>query len=88
VQADAATAVAPIAKLLDRRGSLASSVYGEPRSTNDVDLVADLKDEHVDAFVRELGGAGRVGLRVASDAGVTDLLARARREAAEVTRRE
>ena len=29
-------------------GSLASSVYGVPRATQDVDLVADLKTEHVD----------------------------------------
>jgi hypothetical protein len=62
VQADAVAAVAPVAAALERMGvsyaiggSLASSVYGEPRSTNDVDLVADLGEEHVDALVRELG---------------------------------
>ena len=32
-------------------GSFASSVHGEPRSTNDVDVVADLRLSHVDAFV-------------------------------------
>jgi len=36
-------------------GSLASSVHGIPRATRDVDLVADLGPEHVDALVRELG---------------------------------
>ena len=32
-------------------GSVASSVYGEVRTTLDVDFVADLDPEHVDAFV-------------------------------------
>jgi hypothetical protein len=32
-------------------GSFASSVHGEPRSTNDIDMVADLRDADVDAFV-------------------------------------
>ena len=32
-------------------GSLASSLYGEPRSTDDVDLVAGVRPEHVDALV-------------------------------------
>src|SRR5687768_8270348 len=36
-------------------GSLASSVHGEPRSTNDVDFVADLRTEHVEPFLAALG---------------------------------
>ena len=32
-------------------GSVASSVYGEVRTTLDVDLVAELRDQHVDALV-------------------------------------
>ena len=32
-------------------GSLASSVHGEPRSTNDIDVVADLRAIHVDRFL-------------------------------------
>ncbi len=32
-------------------GSLASSIHGEPRSTNDIDVVADLRMEHVTPFV-------------------------------------
>lgn len=28
-------------------GSLASSVYGEPRLTNDIDIIVDLKPEHI-----------------------------------------
>jgi len=32
-------------------GSLASSVHGEPRSTNDVDILADFAQEHVGPFV-------------------------------------
>ncbi|HEU0299920.1 MAG TPA: DUF6036 family nucleotidyltransferase [Longimicrobium sp.] len=35
-------------------GSIASSVYGPPRSTQDVDVVAELKDEHVPAFIAAL----------------------------------
>ncbi len=35
-------------------GSLASSVYGTPRLTQDVDMVADLKEEQVDALVAAL----------------------------------
>jgi hypothetical protein len=36
-------------------GSLASGVHGEPRLTNDVDIVACLRVEHVAAFRRALG---------------------------------
>jgi hypothetical protein len=35
-------------------GSLASSTHGTPRSTLDVDLVADLRPEHVEGFLRSL----------------------------------
>ena len=35
-------------------GSLASSLHGIPRATNDVDVVAAFREEHVDAFVRAL----------------------------------
>jgi len=35
-------------------GSFASSIYGVPRTTQDVDIVADLRDEHIDRLVREL----------------------------------
>ncbi len=38
-------------------GSLASSIHGVPRSTLDVDIVADLGPEHVDSFVQQLGSA-------------------------------
>lgn len=36
-------------------GSLASSFQGEPRSTNDVDLVVDLREERVEALASALG---------------------------------
>jgi hypothetical protein len=36
-------------------GSFASSVHGEPRSTNDIDVVADIRAEHVQSFVELLG---------------------------------
>src|SRR5215471_1977721 len=32
-------------------GSLASSLHGVPRATNDIDVVADLQIAHVDRFV-------------------------------------
>lgn len=35
-------------------GSFASSVHGEPRSTNDVDFLADMRDEQVDPLLRAL----------------------------------
>ena len=38
-------------------GSMASSFSGEPRSTLDVDIVADLRASHVDAFTAHLGEA-------------------------------
>jgi hypothetical protein len=37
-------------------GSLASSLHGIPRSTNDVDIVADIREEHVSRFVSGLAG--------------------------------
>jgi hypothetical protein len=36
-------------------GSFASSVHGEPRSTNDVDMVTDMHQRHIDAFIGALG---------------------------------
>ncbi|MGH7672070.1 MAG: hypothetical protein ACREMC_04165 [Gemmatimonadales bacterium] len=51
-----------VAGILDRlgvpyvaAGSFASSVHGEPRSTDDVDLVADLRPGRAAAFVAALG---------------------------------
>ncbi|HEU4883437.1 MAG TPA: hypothetical protein VFT45_14345 [Longimicrobium sp.] len=35
-------------------GSIASSIYGIPRATQDVDVVADLKEEHIPGFVAAL----------------------------------
>lgn len=37
-------------------GSLASSLHGEPRSTNDVDIVADVDQATARLFVESLGG--------------------------------
>lgn len=36
-------------------GSLASSTWGEPRFTQDVDFVAELRADHVDGLVERLG---------------------------------
>jgi hypothetical protein len=35
-------------------GARASAILGEPRATEDIDLVADLRPEHVEAFVATL----------------------------------
>jgi len=36
-------------------GSFASSVHGDPRSTNDIDMVADLREADVDPFIEAIG---------------------------------
>jgi hypothetical protein len=38
-------------------GALASAVFGEPRATEDIDLVADLQPAHADALIAALGTA-------------------------------
>lgn len=35
-------------------GSVASGLLGEPRSTKDVDFIADLRDRHVDPLIMEM----------------------------------
>lgn len=56
--ADATAIAVSFSELLERLGipylvggSLASSVHGEPRSTNDVDIVADILPDDLDALV-------------------------------------
>lgn len=49
-------------------GSFASSVHGEPRSTNDIDVVADLRVELVPALVDALGADYYVSLDAAREA--------------------
>lgn len=48
-------------------GSFASSVHGEPRSTNDVDMVVDLGEADVHRFIEAMGTAFYVS-RVSRDA--------------------
>ena len=36
-------------------GSFASSVHGEPRSTNHIDIVADLHEVDIDSFIEAIG---------------------------------
>lgn len=38
-------------------GSIASSFAGEPRSTIDIDVVADIEEQHVEPFVATLARA-------------------------------
>lgn len=49
-------------------GSLASSIYGVPRATQDVDLVADLRPETVQAFHDRLVGSFYVDADMMRDA--------------------
>ena len=49
-------------------GSLASSLQGEPRATNDIDLVVDLPQGKVRAFVEALGDDFDVDEEALSDA--------------------
>ncbi|MCU0866306.1 MAG: hypothetical protein MUC36_21185 [Planctomycetes bacterium] len=55
-------ALRPLAEFFARHGipwhiggSVASSVHGSPRATNDIDLVVDLRHEHVAELRRALG---------------------------------
>ena len=54
----AAGRVAEVFDLLGIRyvigGSVASGIYGNPRSTNDADFIADVRPEHVDGIVEHL----------------------------------
>jgi hypothetical protein len=61
---DILTATEPVAKAFENLGvpyfiggSVASSAYGMPRSTMDVDMVSDLKPAHVQTLVRTLGSS-------------------------------
>jgi hypothetical protein len=72
---DAIEAVAPVVAALQRLGvkyyicgSLASVFYGPPRSTVDVDLVAELSLSHVASFVESLQGQYYVDERMIRDA--------------------
>jgi hypothetical protein len=38
-------------------GSLASAFHGIPRSTNDIDIVADIREEHIPQLASQLEGA-------------------------------
>ena len=49
-------------------GSLASSVYGIPRATQDVDLVADLTPAHVDTVTSALAGDFYIDAAMVRDA--------------------
>lgn len=57
-------ALQPVVEALERLGvtyqiggSVASSAHGSPRATNDVDLVVDLRPEHVEPLRRALADA-------------------------------
>lgn len=49
-------------------GSVASSVYGTPRTTMDIDVVADLRPEQISALAGELQGEFYADLEMMKDA--------------------
>lgn len=68
-------AIGRILSVLDRMeipylvgGSVASSIHGQSRPTMDLDLVADLRPEHVDEFVQTLAGEFYVDAQSIRDA--------------------
>jgi hypothetical protein len=68
-------AVQPVVEVLERLGvvyhiggSVASSAHGSPRATNDVDLVVDLRREHVAPLCDALAGAYYVSAELLHDA--------------------
>lgn len=72
---DTLAAVAPVVDALERLGvayylggSVVSSAYGLARSTLDVDLVADLAQEHVEPLSESLASAYYVDAQMISDA--------------------
>ncbi len=56
VVAELARAFEPLGVRYAVGGSLASSVAGEPRSTQDADISADLEPRHVEALLEALAG--------------------------------
>lgn len=61
-QADILTATEPVVKAFESLdisyyicGSVASSAYGMARATMDVDIVADIKPQHVRPLIKQLG---------------------------------
>ena len=72
---DAARFLAWLAKILERAGipymvtgSLGSTLHGEPRATNDVDVVIDPSEEQLDALLDSLGEEFYVSLAAAREA--------------------
>ncbi len=64
IQPGIQAALTPVVEALEQlgvryliSGSIASSAYGVPRSTLDVDLVAELQPEHVRPLVERLSQA-------------------------------
>ncbi|HEU4365431.1 MAG TPA: hypothetical protein VFT13_08180 [Candidatus Krumholzibacteria bacterium] len=73
--AEPAVVVARLARVLQDLGipyviggSFASSLYGIPRATHDVDIVADLRAEHVEPMASALAGEFHADTRVMRDA--------------------
>jgi hypothetical protein len=72
---DVLASVAPVVDVIERLkvpyhigGSVAMLAYGLPRSSADVDLIAELRLEHVDAFVGQLDADYYVNREAVRDA--------------------
>ena len=68
-------AIEPVVKVFNQLGilyyiggSIASSVYGMPRATQDVDIVTDLKPQHAHFLAEQLGSAYYVDIDMILDA--------------------
>ena len=68
-------AIEPVVKVFNQLGilyyiggSIASSVYGMPRATQDVDIVTDLKSQHANFLAEQLGSAYYVDIDMILDA--------------------
>ena len=51
-------------------GSFASSVHGEPRSTNDIDMVVDLRQGDMDAFINAIASECYVSRDAVAETGL------------------
>jgi hypothetical protein len=75
IPADLLPVILPVVEILEDLevpyqigGSLASSAWGLPRSTQDIDLVADLQHSHVARFVSRLDDAYYIDSQAVQDA--------------------
>src|SRR5262249_23698366 len=71
---DLQVAMIPVIETLERlniryylSGSIACSIYGLPRGAQDVDIVADIQVEHIEALIDQLHAAYTINERILHD---------------------